>query len=88
MVGDLLQAGIDRDHVNRIGYQAIHEAVWLGEDTATYATPSACLPQAAYGSTDRSPVDRPDPAGDGPASAAIGGLESILTERDHRRSPD
>ncbi len=38
VVGELLQAGIDRDHVNRIGYQAIHEAVWLGKDTAAYAT--------------------------------------------------
>lgn len=38
VVGELLRAGIQRDHVNRIGYQAIHEAVWLGEDTATYAT--------------------------------------------------
>jgi uncharacterized protein len=38
VVGALLQAGIDRDHVNRIGYQAVHEAVWLGEDTAEYAT--------------------------------------------------
>ena len=37
VVGRLLQAGIDRDHVNRIGYQAIHEAVWLGEDTGDYA---------------------------------------------------
>ena len=37
VVGELLQAGIDRNHVNRIGYQAIHEAVWLGEDTDTYA---------------------------------------------------
>ena len=37
VVGQLLQAGIDRDHVNRIGYQAIHEAVWLGEDTDDYA---------------------------------------------------
>ena len=36
VVGDLLQAGIDRDHVNRIGYQAIHEAVWLGRDTTSY----------------------------------------------------
>ncbi|HEX6887732.1 MAG TPA: ankyrin repeat domain-containing protein, partial [Candidatus Nanopelagicales bacterium] len=36
VVGRLLQAGIERDHVNRIGYQAIHEAVWLGEDTAEY----------------------------------------------------
>lgn len=38
VVGELLRAGIDRDHVNRIGYQAIHEAVWLGADTAAYAT--------------------------------------------------
>lgn len=36
VVGALLQARIDRDHVNRIGYQAIHEAVWLGRDTETY----------------------------------------------------
>lgn len=28
VVGRLLRAGIDKDHVNRIGYQAIHEAVW------------------------------------------------------------
>ncbi len=38
VVGELLRAGIDRDHVNRIGYQAIHEAVWLGADTTSYAT--------------------------------------------------
>ena len=38
VVGELLQAGIDRDHVNRIGYQAIHEAVWLGQDSADYVT--------------------------------------------------
>ena len=38
VVGELLQAGIVRDHINRIGYQAIHEAVWLGEDTDDYAT--------------------------------------------------
>ncbi len=36
VVGRLLRAGIDRDHVNRIGYQAIHEAIWLGEDTTSY----------------------------------------------------
>ncbi|WP_309066792.1 ankyrin repeat domain-containing protein [Microbacterium sp.] len=38
VVGELLRAGIDRDHVNRIGYQAIHEAVIFGEDTPEYAT--------------------------------------------------
>lgn len=37
VVGQLLQAGIDKNHVNRIGYQAIHEAIWLGKDTQTYA---------------------------------------------------
>lgn len=36
VVGRLLQAGVDRNHVNRIGYQAIHEAVWLGENTTEY----------------------------------------------------
>lgn len=36
VVGQLLQVGIDRDHVNRIGYQAVHEAVWLGANTADY----------------------------------------------------
>lgn len=38
VVGELLRAGIDRDHVNRIGYQAIHEAIWLGKDNQAYAT--------------------------------------------------
>ncbi len=36
VVGRLLRAGIDKNHVNRIGYQAIHEAVWLGENSRTY----------------------------------------------------
>lgn len=34
--GRLLQAGIDRDHVNNLGWQAVHEAVWLGEPTQEY----------------------------------------------------
>lgn len=38
IVGELLRAGIDRDHVNRIGYQAIHEALWLGGDSVDYTT--------------------------------------------------
>lgn len=36
VVGQLLQADIDRDHVNRIGYQAMHEAVWLGQNNQDY----------------------------------------------------
>lgn len=53
VVGELLQAGVSRDHVNRIGYQAIHEAVWLGEDTARYVDTIRVL--AAGGVT----LDRP-----------------------------
>ena len=36
VVGDLLRVGIDHTHINRIGYQALHEAVWLGQDTDPY----------------------------------------------------
>ena len=36
VVGRLLRAGIARDHVNRIGYQALHEAIWLGRDDDAY----------------------------------------------------
>lgn len=36
VVGELIQAGAPLDHVNRIGYQAIHEAVWLGRDDPSY----------------------------------------------------
>lgn len=54
IVGDLLQADIDRNHVNRIGYQAIHEAVWLGEDTASYATTVRVLAAGGVRLADRS----------------------------------
>ncbi len=41
IVERLLQAGIDRDHINRLGYTALHEAVVFGEggaaDQATVA---------------------------------------------------
>jgi ankyrin repeat protein len=36
VVGELVQAGIEKNHVNRIGYQALHEAVWLGRNSAAY----------------------------------------------------
>ncbi len=54
VVGELLRAGIDRDHVNRIGYQAIHEAVWLGADTPAYATTVRALGAGGVRLTDRS----------------------------------
>ncbi|GAB2789185.1 hypothetical protein GCM10020360_09720 [Nonlabens tegetincola] len=34
--GALLRAGVSVDHVNNLGFQAIHEAVWLGRDDPTY----------------------------------------------------
>ena len=90
VVGDLLQAGIDRDHVNRIGYQAIHEAVWLGEDTAAYATTVRVLAAGGVRLEDRSAS-----AGMTPLEMArergFGGLESILrnvTTADRPSDPD
>ncbi|WP_238408136.1 ankyrin repeat domain-containing protein [Pimelobacter simplex] len=78
VVGELLRAGIERDHVNRIGYQAIHEAIWLGEDTASYATTVRVL---AAGGVE---LDRVSPsAGLTPLQMArergYDGLERILT---------
>ncbi len=53
VVGRLLRAGVDRDHVNRIGYQAIHEAVWLGKQTPAYLdTVRALAAAAASGDAD------------------------------------
>ena len=77
VVGQLLQAGIDRDHVNRIGYQAIHEAVWLGEDIAEYATTVRVLVAGGV------QIDRPSGnEGLTPSEMArerrFSGLESVL----------
>lgn len=78
VVGELLQAGIDRDHINRIGYQAIHEAVWLGADTASYADTVRVLVAGGV------EIDRVSPsAGLTPLEMArsrgFTGLERILT---------
>jgi uncharacterized protein len=36
VVGRLLQTDIEVDHVNRLGWTALHEAIILGEDAASY----------------------------------------------------
>lgn len=54
IVGELLQAGIDRDHVNRTGYQAIHEAVWYGKDDTDYAATIRALAAGGVRLTDPS----------------------------------
>lgn len=77
VVGELLRAGISRDHINRIGYQAIHEAVWLGEDTSSYATTVRVLAAGGVQLDKRSPS-----AGKTPLEMArdrdYPGLEKIL----------
>ena len=68
VVGRLLRAGIAKDHVNRIGYQAVHEAVWLGDDTQDYVDTLRVL--VAGGVELRAAVGErgTDPAGDGSAA--------------------
>lgn len=61
VVGELLRAGIDLDHVNRIGYQAIHEAVWLGTGTHAYATTIRVLAAGGVELERRSPSAGLDP---------------------------
>lgn len=90
VVGELLRAGIDRDHVNRIGYQAIHEAVWLGEDTARYATTVRVLAAGGVRLTDRSPSVELTPL-EMARERGFGRLERILevvTTADRPDSPD
>lgn len=36
VVGRLITARVALDHVNNLGFQAVHEAVWLGRDDPTY----------------------------------------------------
>ena len=87
VVGELLRAGIARDHVNRIGYQAIHEAVWLGEDTDDYATTLRVL---AAGGVRLNQASRDE--GLTPLQMAqrrgYEGLEKVLTQMKTRRPPD
>ena len=37
IVGRLLQTKIKVNHVNRLGWTALHEAIWLGKETTSYA---------------------------------------------------
>ncbi|WP_028660084.1 ankyrin repeat domain-containing protein [Nocardioides insulae] len=86
VVGALLRAGVDRDHVNRIGYQAIHEAVWLGADTPSYAATVRVLAAGGVRLTDRSPS-----AGLTPVEMArargFDQLEGILSHMTNERPP-
>ena len=87
VVGELLTAGIARDHVNRIGYQAIHEAVWLGEDTDDYATTLRVL---AAGGVQLNQASRDE--GLTPLQMAqrrgYDGLEKVLTRMTTSQPPD
>ena len=87
VVGELLRAGIARNHVNRIGYQAIHEAVWLGEDTDDYATTLRVL---AAGGVQLNKTSRDE--GLTPLQMAqhrgYEGLEKVLTRMTTSQPPD
>jgi len=62
IVRRLLEAGIDRDHVNRLGWTALHEAIVLGDgDPAHVATVRALV---------RGGVDVAVPDGDGVTALA------------------
>ncbi|MEO6199713.1 MAG: ankyrin repeat domain-containing protein [Cryobacterium sp.] len=79
VVGELLQAGIDRDHVNRIGYQAIHEAVWLGQDSADYVTTVRVLVAGGVELTRPSGTERLTPV-QMARERGHDGQESVLTK--------
>ena len=87
VVGELLQAGIVRDHVNRIGYQAIHEAVWLGEDADDYATTLRVL---AAGGVQLNQASRDEGLTPLQMAQSRGyeGLERVLTRMTTTRPPD
>jgi ankyrin repeat protein len=57
IVRRLLEAGIDRDHVNRLGWTALHEAIVLGDGGADHV--------ATVGALVRGGVDVAVPDGDG-----------------------
>lgn len=69
VVGRLIQAGVDVDHVNRLGWTALHEAIILGNGTGRYVDTvrvlvaggaDAELPSATDG---RSPLQHATAAG-------------------------
>ncbi len=74
IVERLLQAGIDRDHINRLGYTALHEAVVFGEGgPADQATVAALV----AGGVD---LDIPDGGGDTAlAHAERGGQREVAS---------
>jgi hypothetical protein len=74
IVERLLQTGIDRDHVNRLGYTALHEAVIFGEGgPADQATVAALV----AGGVD---LDIPDGGGDTAlAHAERGGQREVAS---------
>ena len=87
IVGRLLRAGISKDHVNRIGYQAIHEVVWLGADdeghidtTRVLVAPSASSwARARWAITPRSPESIRTAPSSGPATSMAVAIPSVMS---------
>ena len=68
----LLAAGIDRDHVNRLGWTALHEAIILGDGGSAHVETVRALVEGG--------VDVNVPGGSGPplAHAQERGLAQIV----------
>src|SRR5688572_12192652 len=64
IVARLLRAGIDRDHVNRLGWTALHEAIVLGDGGAPHVATVRALVRG------RVDVDLPDGRGVRPLALA------------------
>jgi len=62
--GVLLRAGISKDHVNRLSWQAIHEAIWLGKGGETHTATIRVLVAGGV------QLDRPDGTGRTPLAMA------------------
>jgi ankyrin repeat protein len=84
IVGLLLRAGNAKDHVNRLGWQAIHEAVWLGKGDERYAATIRTLIAGGV------QLDRPDTAnGLTPlAMAKRRGQADVVTILERAAAPD
>ena len=92
VVGHLLRAGIAKDHVNRIGYQAVHEAVWLGEDTEEYVDTLRVLVAGGVeldrpsGSEGLTPLEMAVHRGYGRLAAALEAMTATTPPRDPDRA--
>ncbi|MEJ1105670.1 MULTISPECIES: ankyrin repeat domain-containing protein [unclassified Kribbella] len=76
VVGRLLRAGVAVDHVNRLGWTALHEAVLLGDGSPRYVDTVRLL--VAAGANRNLPAERD---GTTPVQAARGQVAAVLSTK-------